>query len=138
MLVAAGTLMLCSVSEASMTFLSASCHTRRPRTRGWGAFCQGCLRGPYPFFLSLSFFVRPAQHVSSSRPTMGWGRRAQEPSRMARERATAKGLVLDGSEHDGTVAVVGDDDIEGSPRMVHEGSCHILVFGGCRNPTMMQ
>src|SRR5215510_5625211 len=78
----------------------------------WGDFCQGCLRGPYPFFLSLSFFVRPAQHVSSSRPTMGWGRRAQEPSRMARERATAKGLVLDGSEHDGTVAVVGDDDIE--------------------------
>ena len=43
-------------------------------------------------------------------------------------------LVLDGSEHDGTLAVVGMTTSERSPRVVHEHSCHILVFGGCRDP----
>ncbi len=32
------------------------------------------------------------------------------------------------------LARVGDDDIEGSPRVVHDCSCHILVCGGCRDP----
>ena len=32
------------------------------------------------------------------------------------------------------LARVGDDDIEGSPRVVHDCSCHILVCGGYRDP----
>jgi hypothetical protein len=53
---------------------------------------------------------------------------------MARERHR-KALVLDGSEHDGTVAVAGDDDIEGSPCAgLHDCSRHILVCGGYRDP----
>ena len=55
---------------------------------------------------------------------------------MARS-ATAR-LVLDGSEHDGTLAVVGMTKFEGSPRVVHEHSCHILVCGGVKTQTMMQ
>ena len=55
---------------------------------------------------------------------------------MARQRH--RRLVLEGSEHDGTLAWVGDDDIEGSPRVVHDCSCHILVCGGTETQTMMQ
>lgn len=51
---------------------------------------------------------------------------------MARQRH--RRLVLEGSEHDGTLARVEDDDIEGSPRVVHDCSCHILVCGGYRDP----
>ena len=56
---------------------------------------------------------------------------------MARS-ATRKGLVLDGSEHDGTLAVVGMTTSEGSCGWVHECSCHILVCGGPKTQTMMQ
>ena len=48
--------------------------------------------------------------------------------------APPKALVLEGSEHDGRFAVVGMTTSEGSPRVVHEHSCHILVFGGYRDP----
>ena len=51
---------------------------------------------------------------------------------MARQRH--RRLVLEGSEHDGTLGSGRDDDIEGSPRVVHDCSCHILVCGGCRDP----
>jgi hypothetical protein len=57
---------------------------------------------------------------------------------MARERPP-QGFVLDGSEHDGTVAVVGDDDIEGSP---HVGCAIVratsLYAVGTETQTMMQ
>ena len=56
---------------------------------------------------------------------------------MARS-ATRKGFVLDGFEHDGTLVVVGMTKSEGSSRVVHELSCHILVFGGPKTQTMMQ
>ena len=56
---------------------------------------------------------------------------------MARS-ATRKGLVLDGSEHDGTLAVIGMTTSEGSCGWVHECSCHILVCGGPKTQTMMQ
>ena len=51
---------------------------------------------------------------------------------MARQRH--RRLVLEGSEHDGTLGSGRDDDIEGSPRVVHDCSCHILVCGGYRDP----
>jgi hypothetical protein len=57
---------------------------------------------------------------------------------MARQRHTREGLSLDGSEHDGTLERVGMTKSEGSPRVVHEHSCHILLFGGSETQTMMQ
>ena len=48
--------------------------------------------------------------------------------------SATEGLVLEGSEHDGTLGSGRDDDIEGSPRVVHDCSCHILVCGGYRDP----
>ena len=36
------------------------------------------------------------------------------------------------------LAWVGMTKSEGSPRVVHEGSCHILVCGGPETRTMMQ
>ena len=92
-------------------------------------FVKGVPHGAYRYFsTSVSLFdldnpfPRPDPHGTSSR-------RAQKQSRMARS-ATRKGLVLDGFEHDGTLGVVGMTKFEGSPRVVHEHSCHILVFGG--------
>jgi hypothetical protein len=43
-------------------------------------------------------------------------------------------LVLEGFEHDGTLVVVGMTTSEGSSRVVHEHSCHILLFGGLEDP----
>ena len=37
---------------------------------------------------------------------------------------------LDSSEHAGTMTMVGIT-FEGSPRVAHEYSCGVLVFGGC-------
>src|SRR5215831_16276545 len=92
-------------------------------------FVKGVPCGAYRYFsTSVSLFdlgnpfPRPDPHGMS-------GRRAQKRSRMARS-ATRKGFVLDGFEHDGTLVVVGMTKSEGSPRVVHEHSCHILVFGG--------
>jgi hypothetical protein len=81
------------------------------------------------FDLAARFFI----------PTHGrWRRRAQEPRQGWRVSATAR-LVLDGSEHDGTIAVVGDDDIEGSPlwgcAIVRATSLYAV---GTETQTMMQ
>jgi hypothetical protein len=45
-------------------------------------------------------------------------------------RSATRGLVLDGSEHDGILERVGMTMSEGSSHVVHEQSCHILLFGG--------
>ena len=104
----------------------------------WGVFFQDLPRGAYRFLSNLSFLVRPGQPVSSPRPT-----RIEEQARAGAVKdgalaPPARGLVLDGSEHDGTLAVVGMTTFEGSPRVVHEHSRHILVFGGSETQTMMQ
>ena len=89
------------------------------------------LSRPAPRGLSAYFspFPRPDPHGLRSR-------RAQMPSRMARQRH--RRLVLDGFEHDGTLERVGMTTSEGSCGLVHEGSCHILVCGGPKTQTMMQ
>jgi hypothetical protein len=97
----------------------------------WGVFCQGGAPRVLSIFLSLSFFVRPGSLHPDPRWMAPAARRSGQGWRVSGHR---KAFVLDGSEHDGTLAVVGDDDIEGSPRVVHEYSCHILVFGGLQRP----
>jgi hypothetical protein len=100
-------------------------------------FVKGVPQGSYPISRpSVSLFDLAA--VSSSRPTHLSGRRAQERSRLAAHRAATDRLGLDGSEHDGTLAVVGMTTSEGSCEMVHERTCHILVCGGPKAHTMMQ
>ena len=71
-------------------------------------FVKGVPQGSYPFFRpSVSLF--DLAEVSSSRPTTsgvaGARRNGQGWSRLSA--AHPKGLGLDGSEHDGTLAVVG-------------------------------
>ncbi len=94
---------------------------------------RGCREDPIHFLVPQFLCSTWRKPVSSSRPTMDGAGARRSGSRMARERHR-KALVLAGSEHDGTIAVVGDDDIEGSPRVVHDCSCHILVCGGYRDP----
>ena len=55
---------------------------------------------------------------------------------MARQRH--RRLVLEGSEHDGTLARVGNHPIEGSPRVVHDCSATSLYAVGTETQTMMQ
>src|SRR5262245_56322964 len=79
---------------------------------------RGCPKGPIHFLLPpVSLFDLAARFFVPTH-THREDRRAQERSRMARS-ATAR-LVLDGSEHDGTLAVVGMTTFEGSPRVVDE------------------
>ena len=79
---------------------------RRVRSLYGADFVKGVPQGAYRYFsTSVSLFdldnpfPRPDPHGTS-------GQRAQERSRMARS-ATRKGFVLDGSEHDGRLVVVG-------------------------------
>jgi hypothetical protein len=102
----------------------------------WGDFCQGVPQGSYPFFVR-QFLCSTCAAVSSSRPThrragarrggQGWphlrGHRRLGIGRRRARRHTWR---------------VGMTKSEGSPRVVHEGSCHILVFGGREAQTMMQ
>jgi len=53
---------------------------------------------------------------------------------MARQRQPGRALVLGGSEHAGTLGSGRGDEVEGSPRAVHDHSRHMLVFGGCKDP----
>lgn len=86
----------------------------------------------------LSFLVRPGKPVSSPRPIHRSEPGARRSGQGWRVSATREGLSLDGSEHDGTLEGVGMTKSEGSPRVVHEHSCHILLFGGSETQTMMQ
>ena len=87
---------------------------RRQRNLVWGVSCQGGAPRVLSIFLSLSFFVRPGQPVSSSRPYglmtpaarrsgQGWRVSATEGSSLRAPSTTAQ------------LARVGDDDVEGSP-----------------------
>ena len=103
----------------------------------YGAFfVKAVPQGAYPLSSSISLFdldnpfPRPdprVQLAGARRSGQGWARSA-----------TRKGFVLEGFEHDGTLVVVGMTKFEGSPRVVHELSCHILVCGGPEAQTMMQ
>ena len=107
----------------------------------WGDFCQGGASRILSIFLYLSFFVRPDKTRFFVPTHTSPCRRAQERSRLGSAPSCADptgGLGLDGSEHGGTLGRSRDDEVEGSPRVVHEASCHILVFGGREAQTMMQ
>ena|SRR5262245_11237093 len=76
--------------------------------------------------------------VSSPRPTRIRGAGARGEAVKDGRVSAHRRLVLDGFEHGGTLAVVGMTKSRGSPRVVHEHSCHILLFGGSETRTMMQ
>ena len=101
----------------------------------WGFFCQGPAPGAYPFSSSVSLFDLGARFLApthtDTEPLRG---EAVKDGRVSAHRR----LVLDGFEHGGTLAVVGMTKSRGSPRVVHEHSCHILLFGGSETRTMMQ
>src|SRR5262245_23155628 len=80
------------------------------------------------FFVRLeSPFLRPTRSVQSlSRAgAVKVGRRSDLSSYAGDARPH-----LDSSEHDSTLVVVGDDDVEGSSLVAHGPSCRNLVFGG--------
>src|SRR5215510_11254443 len=84
----------------------------------WGDFCQGGTPGGLSIYFDSSFFVRP-RAARFFVPTHS----IETPARAGavkdgRVAPTRKGFVLDGSEHDGTLVVVGMTKSEGSPRVV--------------------
>jgi hypothetical protein len=93
---------------------------------------RGCPEGPIHFlvpqFLCSTWespFLRPAPRLmapAARRSGQGWRVSATEGSSLRVPSTTAH------------LARVGDDEIEGSPRVVHDCSCHILVCGGYRDP----
>jgi hypothetical protein len=97
---------------------------------------RGCPKGSIHFFVRQFLcstwqpFLRPDPHIDA--PARAGAVKA------GRIFAATEGLALDGAEHAGTLGRVGMTKSEGSPRVVHEGSCHILVFGGREAQTMMQ
>jgi hypothetical protein len=97
---------------------------------------RGCPKGSIHFFVRQFLcstwqpFLRPDPHIDA--PARAGAVKA------GRIFAATEGLALDGAEHTGTLGRVGMTKSEGSPRVVHEGSCHILVFGGREAQTMMQ
>jgi hypothetical protein len=129
-----------SVPTAASTRL-APFHSLRVGGAGgelvWGDFCQGGATRVLSTFSSLSFFVRPGKPFLRPDPHVDGPARAGAV-KAGRILAATEGLALDGAEHAGTLGRVGMTKSEGSPRVVHEGSCHILVFGGREAQTMMQ
>jgi hypothetical protein len=106
---------------------------KRGQTLYGAIFVKGVPRRVYPFSCpSVSLFDLGSPFLHPDPQLMApAARRSGQGWRIS---ATAR-LVLDGSEHDGTVAVVGDDDIEGSPACgLRDCSRHILVCGGYRDP----
>ena len=91
---------------------------------------------PDPFSSSVSLFDLGARFLAPTHtvtePVRG------EAVKDGRGVSAHRRLVLDGFEHGGTLAVVGMTKSRGSPRVVHEHSCHILLFGGSETRTMMQ
>jgi hypothetical protein len=89
----------------------------------------------YPFSSSVSLFDLGARFLAPTHTDTEQARR--EAVKDGRVNAHRR-LVLAGFEHGGTLAVVGITKSRGSPRVVHEHSCHILLFGGSETRTMMQ
>jgi hypothetical protein len=104
---------------------------RRPKTLYGADFVKGVPCGAYRYFsTSVSLFDLDNPFPRPDPYEMRWSARAEAVKDGARS-ATRKGFVLDGFEHDGTLVVVGMTKVRGEPpRVVHEHSCHILVFGG--------
>ena len=99
----------------------------------WGDFCQGGAPRVLSIFLSLSFFVRPGRarfFIPTRRLMAPAARRSGQGWRVS----ATEGLSLRAPSMTAHLARVGDEDIEGSPRVVHDCSCHILVCGGYRDP----
>jgi hypothetical protein len=124
-------------------------------------FClsRGCRKGPIHWAPSLSLFSHTRCQLLFLRsvtacalPSLcviertaayeaglaGRGQGRQPPKAGAKPALTAARARPKSSadrwpgRHEGAV---GDDDVEGSPRVVHECSCHILVFGGSETRT---
>src|SRR5262245_20820326 len=104
---------------------------RSPSRLVWGDFCQGGASRVLSIFSSLSFFVRPESRFFAPTHTSR-RQRAQERSRLAANLAATARLGLDGSEHDGRLAVVGMRSR--GARVCARMSCHNLVFGGSKDP----
>src|SRR5215813_11655840 len=88
------------------------------QVRLYGAdFVKGVPQGSYPFSCpSVSLFDLAARFFVPTHSIETPARAgAVKDGRVA---PTRKGLVLDGSEHDGTLVVVGMTTSEGSPRVV--------------------
>ena len=102
----------------------------------YGAFSVNDLpQGAYLFFSSVSLFDLTARFFAPTRSFL-W------PSRTGAVRAGRlfgghRRLGLDGFEHDATLDAVGMT-IRGETAFGRDQSRHNLVFGGCKNPTMMQ
>jgi hypothetical protein len=80
--------------------------------------------------------------IPSSQPALRLRRGARELSRLAvaptlRDCSAFARPHLDSFEHDGTLGAIGMT-IRGEPAFGRDQSRHNLVFGGCKNPTMMQ
>ena len=107
-----------------------------------GLFLSSLSAGAHLFSSSVSLF--DLEPVSSPRPTSPRRCRAQGLSRLAVAPTLPRAPIiarpyLDGSEHDGTLGVVGMTTVEGSPLGWRARSRHMLVFGGCLTTrTMMQ
>src|SRR5262249_4971518 len=71
----------------------------------WGEFCQGGAARVLSIFSSVSFFVRPGSRFFVPTCTSALPARAEavKDGRVSAHRR----LVLEGSEHDGTLAVIG-------------------------------
>jgi hypothetical protein len=107
----------------------------------WGFACQGVSarrRIFYPssvslFDLKARFSVPTRDSLTSARAgAVKVGRRTNPAACSAFARPH-----LDSFEHDGTLGAVGMT-IRGEPAFGRDQSRHNLVFGGCKNPTMMQ
>jgi hypothetical protein len=106
----------CAVSISSAPRTDPHCGIAANSPLYGAKFVKGVPRGAYPF--SLPFLCSTWQPVSSPRPTHPRRRRAQQRSRLAAPSGGHDRLGLDGSEHDGTLAVVGMTKFEGgSPRV---------------------
>jgi len=93
-------------------------------------------------FFFVSFFVRSESPFLRPDPALRLRRRALELSRLAvaptlRHCSAFARPHLDSFEHDGTLGAIGMT-IRGEPAFGRDQSRHNLVFGGCKNPTMMQ
>src|SRR5437899_339429 len=117
---------------------------RRCQNRGvtlvWG-LSRSFDRVAHLFFF-VSFFVRSESPFLRPDPALRLRRRAQELSRLAvaptlRHCSAFARPHLDSFEHDGTLGAIGMT-IRGEPAFGRDQSRHNLVFGGCKNPTMMQ
>jgi hypothetical protein len=104
--------------------------------------CQGVSTGWRIFFsssvslfdLKARFFVPTPRfaYVGARRSCQGWP--SHQPLRHCSAFARPH---LDSFEHDGTLGAIGMT-IRGEPAFGRDQSRHNLVFGGCKNPTMMQ